>query len=373
MRSDRPGPVVVLGGTGNFGKRIVQGLVRHGVSVVIAGRDRTKAEAFAQTLGNFSGGVARLDIHDPAFDRQLAALSPSVVVSTCGPFQTADYGVARACIAQNVHYIDLADGRDFVTGITALDEEAKAAKVCVISGASTVPGLSSAVIEHFRGEFAELESVALGISPGQKAERGLATTEAIMTYVGKPLRPFAGAMHPGYDWQDVNRQNNPGIGMRWMANCDVPDLDLITHHYVVRSIRFSAGLELGVLHLGLWLLSWSVRLGLPLDLPRRAKLLLKASNLFNVFGTSDGGMFVTLRGKDKTGKAHERRWFIIAKNGDGPQIPCVPAILLAARLREGVSYKPGAYPCVGLISLEDYLAELKAFDIRQYEMSAGSI
>ena len=48
-----------------------------------------------------------------------------------------------------------------------------------------------------------------------------------MTYVGKPLRPFAGAMHPVYGWQDVFRQDIPGIGKRWMANCDVPDLDLV--------------------------------------------------------------------------------------------------------------------------------------------------
>lgn len=206
MRSDLPGPVVVLGGTGNFGKRIVHGLVRHGVPTVIAGRDLAKAKAFARTLPDFRGGLARLDIHDPAFGGQLAALSPSVVVNTCGPFQRADYGVARVCIAQKIHYIDLADGRDFVTGITTLDESAKIANVCVISGASTVPGLSSAVIEHFRGDFRELESVAMGISPGQKAERGLATTEAIMTYVGKPLRPFAGATRPVYGWQDIFRQ-----------------------------------------------------------------------------------------------------------------------------------------------------------------------
>jgi hypothetical protein len=364
MPSDLPGPVVVLGGTGNFGKRIVQALVRRGVPVVIAGRDLAKAEAFARTLTGFAGAVARLDIYDPGFGPALTALSPSVVVNTCGPFQTADYGVARTCISQKIHYIDLADGRDFVTGITALDEAAKTANVCVISGASTVPGLSSAAIEHFRGEFRELESVAMGISPGQKAERGLATTEAIMTYVGKPLRAFPGATHPVYGWQDIYRQEFPDIGKRWMANCDVPDLDLIPQHYGVRSIRFSAGLELGALHLGLWLLSWGVRIGLPLDLSRHAKLLLQASNLFNVFGTSDGGMFVTLRGKDKAGKAYERHWFIIARNGDGPQIPCVPAILLAKRLWEGAPHKPGAYPCVGLVSLEDYLGELEAFDIR---------
>lgn len=116
-----------------------------------------------------------------------------VVVNTCEPFQTSDYGVARACIEHRVHYVDLADGRDFVTGIMSLDGAAKRAGVTTISGASTVPGLSSAVVEHYVHEFAAIDELVFGISPGQKAERGLATTEGILTYVGKRLKPFAGS------------------------------------------------------------------------------------------------------------------------------------------------------------------------------------
>jgi hypothetical protein len=39
----------------------------------------------------------------------------------------------------------------------------------------------------------------------------------------------------------------------------------------------------------------------------------------------------------------------------------------------GATLEPGAYPCVGLITLEDYLNELRAFDIRTYETDMGSI
>jgi len=58
----------------------------------------------------------------------------------------------------------------------------------------------------------------------------------------------------------------------------------------------------------------------------------------------------------------------VAKSGDGPQIPCVPAILLAQRLHEkGPGLAPGALPCVGLVKLEDYLGELSRFDIETFE------
>jgi hypothetical protein len=43
--------------------------------------------------------------------------------------------------------VDLADGRDFVCGIDVLDPQAKAAGVLLLSGASSVPALSSAVVD----------------------------------------------------------------------------------------------------------------------------------------------------------------------------------------------------------------------------------
>ncbi len=174
--------------------------------------------------------------------------------------------------------------------------------VCVVSGASTVPGLSSAVLEHFRSEFAEIDSLKFGISPGQQAERGLATTQGILSYVGKPLKPFPGHRHTVYGWQDLYRQPYPDIGKRWMANCDIPDLDLLPERYGIKSIQFSAGLELSALHLGLWGLSWLVRAGLPLNLPRFAKPMLAASNWFNGMGSADGGMHVIITGKDRDGR-----------------------------------------------------------------------
>jgi hypothetical protein len=207
--------------------------------------------------------------------------------------------------------------------------------------------------------------LVFGISPGQQAERGLATTQGILTYVGKLLKPFAGAERPVYGWQDIYCQDYPELGKRWMANCDIPDLDLLPERYSIRSIRFSAGLELSALHLGLWLLSWAVRVGLPLNLSQHADSLLTTSNWFNSYGTAHGGMHVILRGKGAGDQPHERRWFIIAKDGDGPQIPCVPAIVLAKRLACGESLKAGAYPCVGLVSLEEYMEELQSFSIKQ--------
>lgn len=357
--------VLVLGGYGNFGKRIARQLAGQGVSVIIAGRDKVKADALAQELG---AEAASLDITQD-FTARLRELKPSVVVNTIGPFQTSNYSVAERCIECGVHYIDLADGRDFVTGITELDAKAKQAGVVVISGASTVPALTSAVVEHFRPEFSAMEELTFGIAPGQKAERGLATTQAIMGYVGKKLKPCAG--YPvRYGWQDTYLQRYPGIGRRFMSNCDVPDLDLLPPVYGLRKIRFSAGMENPFVHMGIWAMSWLVRAGLPIDLAAYAAPLLNASHWFDFIGSADGGMHVMLTGKDSAGRKLTKTWFIVALDGDGPFIPTIPAVVLARKLALGEPMK-GALPCVGLVSLAEYVNELKAMNIKTYEFSGS--
>jgi hypothetical protein len=121
-----------------------------------------------------------------------------------------------------------------------------------------------------------------------------------------------------------------------------------------------------VVHCGLWALSWAVRLGLPVDLPKHAAMLLKASNWFDWVGSADGGMHVILNGKDMSGRPINKQWFIIARDGDGPYIPTVPAVVLAHKIMSGTFVRTGAMPCVGMITLCEYLDELGHLKIKTY-------
>ena len=358
--------MLILGGYGNFGKRISRALARKGVRVLVAGRDGQKADALALAIG---GGAEALELDaTKSLAETLAKYRPTVVINTVGPFQGQGYDIAKICISQGVHYIDLADGRDFVCGVSELDGNAKAMGVAVVSGASTVPALTDAVLAEFTSDFDSMDHLKFGIAPGQGAERGLATTRGILSYVGKKLGDFPGIHKDVYGWQDIYRQKYPELGNRWMANCEIPDLDLLPDRYGLQTIQFSAGMELGFVHIGMWCLSGLVRIGLPLKLPKFASPLLKISNLFNRFGSSDGGMHIILKGT-KAEDPHvlvERTWFVVAKDGDGPHIPTIPAIVLAHRIASGATPDPGAYPCLGLLSLQDYLAELNEMNVKTF-------
>lgn len=74
-----------------------------------------------------------------------------------------------------------------------------------------------------------------------------------------------------------------------------------------------------------------------------------------------------LTGTGRAGEPNTVKWFVVALNGDGPQIPTIPAIVLAKDLARGTAMESVARPCVGLVGLERYMAELEAFAIREYE------
>ncbi|MFC4347171.1 saccharopine dehydrogenase family protein [Kordiimonas lipolytica] len=362
--------VLIIGGYGNFGRFIAKRLGENpALHLIIAGRHEAKARFMAKAIeAKGSAEGVRLDITED-LDTALEALKPDIVIHTSGPFQGQGYDVARACIRAGCHYIDLADGREFVSGIDALDAEAKAAGVSLISGASSVPALSSAVMDVCMPEFERLEHIDYGITTAQATTRGLATTAAILGYTGKAFgRLEGGKMKPAYGWQGLHAHSFPGVGTRYLSNCDIPDLSLFPTRYPgLKTQRFYAGLELPFLHIGLWGLSWLVRARLVRSLRPWAGTLLRASFLFDMLGTDTSAFYLRARGKAEDGQAKELRFDLTARSGDGPFIPCMPAIILANRLANrftaSTAMPTGATACMGLITLDEYQSALSDMDI----------
>lgn len=358
--------VLVLGGYGNFGRFICQELATDpNIQLLVAGRSMEKVKAFVETLPATGGpSPVQLDVGE-GLDQTLKTLQPDIVINTVGPFQNQSYDVPKACINAGSHYLDLADGREFVANIGDLNSAATSKGVCVVSGASSVPALSAAVIDHYLPEFEALESIDYGISTAQHTTRGLATTQAVLSYAGNPIQTLVdGEEKQVFGWQGIRAHKFEGLGRRLLAYCDVPDLSLFPARYAgLRSIRFYAGVELAVQQIGIWCLSWLVRMGLIKNLSSLAKTLLKVSFLFDRFGGDESGFFMTLRGRGEHDTPKTITFELVACSGHGPLIPCMPAILLAKRLAAGVQSEPGAYPCIGLISLDQYLDALKDLDI----------
>ena len=358
--------VLIIGGYGNFGSYIARTLAGdHNIQLLIGGRSMSKADAFIRGLKTTHPAEAYAINIFGDIEAILRQARPDIVIHTTGPFQTQGHDVARACIRRGCHYIDLADARSFVATIGDLDAEARARNVLVVSGASSVPCLTAAVIDHYLPEFSHLDAVDYGISAAQQTNRGLATTSAVLSYVGKPFEALRdGQSHIVYGWHGMHAERYPELGMRLFGNCDIPDLELFPTRYPsLRTMRFAAGHELKLLHMGTWLLSWLVRIGLIRSLADHASPLLRLAFLFDRFGSSRSGFHMYLSGLDLDGQPRLVRFFLIARSGHGPYIPCMPAILLARKLARGEVGRRGATPCLDLIGLDEYLAALEGLDI----------
>jgi hypothetical protein len=290
------------------------------------------------------------------------ARRPHVVINTIGPFQSADYRIAQACIEAGAHYVDLADSHQFVSGIAQLDEAARAKGVAVITGASTVPALSGAVVAD---SGLVPTAIRIGISPGNHAPRGAALVDAILSQAGRPLPALrAGRWTKVPGWGELHRRRirvdrDRSLGKPWLSACDAPDLVLLPQLYpTLRTVEFYAGLELSLLHVGLWLLSLPVRAGwLKSLLPFRAPLRWIADRL-RAFGSDRGGMLVDVEGRDSAGRQMAYRWRLLAEHGHGPFVPAAPAAALVARLARGGTLPAGAYPCLGILGAEEILAQV---------------
>ena len=361
--------IVVLGGYGHFGARIARALARDaGMEVTVVGRDPARAADTAAAIALECGqrvDAAAFDVTARDIGARFRLLEPNLVIHTCGPFQARDHGVARAALSVGAHYVDLADARKFVCGIRAIDDAARSRELLVVSGASSVPGLSSAVLDAFAHEFDALQSIDFGIAPGNRAPRGSATIASVASYVGRQFGVWDGGVwQPAYGWQRLRRHRYPPrVGSRWLADCDIPDLELFPERYPgVQSVRFGAGLELPILHFGLWLLSWPSRWRWIKRLESHTEHLRRSSGWFARRGSDVGAMHVEMDGF-RRGHRLGLVWTLVAGHGDGPQVPCTASIIIARKLAAGTLAARGAMPCVGLFSLEECLREFEGYDI----------
>lgn len=345
--------VVVLGGNGNFGARICRGLGdENDLEVLPAGRG--------------PGSRLQLDLASADFAARLKEASPAIVIHCAGPFQGQDYRVAHAALAAGAHYIDLADGRGFVARFSDdLDAQARAAGRLAVCGASTLPALSSAVVDELGKRFREIHDVRIAIAPGQRAPRGAATIAAVLSYCGKPFQWLAdGQWRDAWGWQELARLRFAGLGMRWAAACDVPDLALFPERYrALRTVQFRAALEFSAQHFALWLAAALRRCGVPLPLERWAGPLERIASTLDRFGGEKAGMLVSVTGEKADRTRARAEWHLTVEATTGPEIPCLPAILLTRRLAKRAPVGPGAFACMGLLRLADFEPEFSRLGI----------
>jgi hypothetical protein len=241
--------VLILGGYGVFGGRLAQLLIPAGHDTIIAGRTLSKAEAFCAEHGGTPLALERDDLEGLA--RALQVHEVELVVDAAGPFQAygAEYSIVKTALANGCHYLDLSDDASFTTGIVGLNDLAMEAGKTALSGVSTVPALSSAIVSDLAGELEEITLIETTILPGNRAPRGRSVMQAILAQVGEPMRLWrGGAWREARGWLGQSRVKLKTGEVRSASFIGAPDLTLFPEAFNARSVLFRAGLEVGLMH-----------------------------------------------------------------------------------------------------------------------------
>ena len=204
-----------------------------------------------------------------------------------------------------------------------LDAEARAAGRIAISGAGTLPALSTAVIDQLAHDMTHVDRLELVVAPGLRARGGQATPAAALACLGRSLRVWReGQWQRRLAWRELGRVSLAD-GRGYALPCDLADLELLPPRYRVRQ-------QVGV----------RVAIG----------------------GGARPALRIDMRG-ERRGERLVKRWELQAPAASGPEIACLPAILLSRRLASDPPTGPGAYRCMGFLRLGQFGAEFRRLGI----------
>jgi hypothetical protein len=353
--------ILILGGYGVFGGRLAQLLADiPALTLLICGRDLAKAQHFC---AGFSGQAKAIPV---GLNRSKVAAAldvhrPDLVVDASGPFQdygAQQYALVEACVAARISYLDFADAADFVFGISRYQREAELAGVFVLSGVSSFPVLTAAVLREMARTM-DIVEVEGGIAPSPYAGIGLNVMRAVVGYAGAPVKLTRGGKPAhGIGLAESRRATIAVPGRLPLRNLrfslvDVPDLQVLPpEHPTMTDIWMGAGPMPELLHRILNLLAiMRAMLRMP-SFAAFSRLFYRVLNLMR-FGEHRGGMYVRAKGV-RDGRTIEQSWHLLAEGDDGPLIPSMAIEAIVRKALAGERPAAGARPATDALELSDY-------------------
>jgi saccharopine dehydrogenase-like NADP-dependent oxidoreductase len=351
--------ILILGGHGPFTQYLVQGLSGTAQIHCVLGLEQVLPADARRGVP-----VTAVNPRDPhSLHRALSGAF--AVVNAQGPFREPDYTVATKCAELGVHYLDVAEGRAHVGGITRLARRAQQTGSLLVSGAGTLPAVTGALVALLAPEFERITEIHTFLAPGRSDQRELASLRAVLSAAGTLIRikergrwneVFAGSRPQSFDFP-------PPVGRRRGYLSDSPELDLFPRHFGATTVTARVGLE-GFYNGLLMLLGGLRRRGwLTADDPPRWLEWLLRLRRPRGDGDAAGGVRVEVRGRAEGNAALGHVVYLVARDGSTPAIAAAPVVALVKKWAEHGVPESGARPAVGLVDWDDIRRELLGHDI----------
>lgn len=175
--------LMIYGATGYTGKLVAGEAVRHGLDVVLAGRNAEKLKAVAERLGCEARPIALSDA-----DGLRAALEDvAAVLHIAGPFSQTAAPMVEACLATRTHYLDVTGEIDVFEAIARRGPEAEEAGVVLLPGVGFDVVPTDCLAAHTAARIDEPTVLRIAVAGGEGgASRG--TVKTAIEVLGDGLR-----------------------------------------------------------------------------------------------------------------------------------------------------------------------------------------
>lgn len=186
--------VIVLGGQGLFGRTVVEQLKLLGISALVAGRHQT--------------ADIQLNANDAASLRKGLAAG-DLVVDTAGPFQCRSLALVQTATEVGFDVVDINDNLHYAEQVLTLGKQIAAAGIRVLSSASSVSALASAVV--LQSGVSNPVRVTAFLAPASRHTANPGSAISLIESVGCPVRTFHdGKLQTQRGWTEPHRFPMPG-------------------------------------------------------------------------------------------------------------------------------------------------------------------
>jgi NAD(P)-dependent dehydrogenase (short-subunit alcohol dehydrogenase family) len=168
--------VIVLGGTGQFGRTATEELGKLGVAALTGSRKGASSDL-------------RLDAND-AESIRACIRKDDVVIDAAGPFFARSVSLVESAIDVGFDVIDLNDDLGYAENVASLAPQIESAGIRVLSSASSVSAVSAAVVVH--SGIIMPRSVTSFLAPASRHTANPGTAASLWRAIGRPVRVLRG-------------------------------------------------------------------------------------------------------------------------------------------------------------------------------------
>ncbi|KAA0230812.1 hypothetical protein EDS67_05190 [candidate division KSB1 bacterium] len=372
--------IVILGGYGNTGSLIAKYLLQEtNCALVLAGRNKTKAEQLARELNEQSqsrrvAGAFANAAEVESLKRVFADADMVIVASSTTQFTRP---IAEAALASQCDFFDIQFSHAKIGYLKSIENDIRSAGLCFITDGGFHPGLPAVMIRHIAERFDRLQMARVG-SVIKINWRDLSLGDETCAELIEFMNHFSGAVFKNSKWQKV----------RWLGMFDTIGMDFgepFGRSYCVpmpiEEINSLPAMYPGLQETGFyvggfnWFVDWLV---FPFIWPlyklfgkRSVKPLAKVLGwgLRNFSKPPFGTRLKVEASGMKNGKALSRN--LILSHADGYVFTAIPVVATLLQYLDGSGRKPGMWTQAHFVEPRRMLRDMQRMGIEMGESNSA--